>query len=387
MDQKLSLIGAMGLGAGFMYVLDPEKGRRRRARVRDQVARAIDKTGDAVDTTSRDLRNRARGLVAEAKSLFRKDKALDEVLIERVRSKMGRVVSHPHSIQVTANQGRVTLRGPILEKEVHDLLKCVSSLRGVTGIDNQLEAHEQGSHIPGLQGGIARPGEQFEFLQANWAPAARLLAGAAGGALAFYGAKRGNLLGAAASILGVGLFARGLTNTEIKRLIGAGGGCAVDIQKTINISAPVERVFEFWTACENFPRFMRNVREVRKIHEGRYRWTVAGPAGAPVEWDAEVTEIEPDRILAWKSVPGSAIEHAGVIHFDPTADGGTRIDIKMSYNPPAGMVGHVIATLFGVSPKKEMDEDLARMKTMIETGKPPHDAAARRSSAREILVH
>jgi uncharacterized membrane protein len=47
----------------------------------------------------------------------------------------------------------------------------------------------------------------------------------------------------------------------------------------------------------------------------------------------------------------------------------------MSYNPPAGVLGHAIAELFGVDPKHEMDDDLMRMKSFIETGVHPHDAA------------
>ncbi|HWP45421.1 MAG TPA: SRPBCC family protein [Blastocatellia bacterium] len=388
MNRNRSLIGAMGLGAGLMYLFDPERGRRRRARVRDKMAHAINKTGNAIDVTSRDIRNRARGILAQAGSLIKEERVSDEVLVQRVRSKMGRIVSHPHSIQVTADNGRVTLRGPILEREVNDLLKCVTSLRGVSSVDNQLEPHAQSGHVPGLQGGVTRPGEPFELMQSNWSPSARLLAGTAGGALALYGARRGGVSGAAASALGIGLLARGLTNTDIKRLIGVGGGRrAVDIQKDINIAAPVERVFEFFTNCENFPHFMRNVRQVRKVGEDRYHWTVAGPAGISVEWDSEITKLEANRLLAWKSVTSSLIEHAGIIRFDPNPDGSTRVDIKMSYNPPAGVIGHVIATLFGANPKKELDEDLVRMKTMIETGKAPHDAADRQPLVSEASAH
>jgi uncharacterized membrane protein len=362
-------------------VLDPDRGRRRRARVRDKLAHAINKAGDSIDATSRDLRNRARGLVAESGSLLRRERVSDEVLIERVRSEVGRVVSHPHSIHVTANQGRVTLSGPILESEVNGLLGSVSSVRGVTGVENHLEIHERAGDVPGLQGGVARPGERFELMQANWSPTARLLVGAAGGALIFYGVKRRDALGTAASTLGAGLLTRGLTNIEMKRIVGTGGGRrAIDFQKTINIAAPVEQVFEFWANYENFPRFMTNVREVRDAGNGRSHWTVAGPAGVPVEWDAEITKLVPGEVLAWKSVPGSVVGNAGIIHFEPNDDGSTRVQIKLSYNPPAGAVGHAVATLLGSNPKKQMDEDLLRMKTLIETGVAPRDAAEKEAS-------
>ncbi len=121
---------------------------------------------------------------------------------------------------------------------------------------------------------------------------------------------------------------------------------------------------------------MRNVREVRDLGDGRSHWIVTGPAGTEVEWDATITRLESNKVLAWKTVPGSIVEHAGIIHFQPNPDGSTRVHIRLSYNPPAGALGHVVASLFGADPKSEMDEDLVRMKTFIETGKLPRDAAA-----------
>jgi hypothetical protein len=220
-DQSLTLIGGMGLGAALMYMLDPDRGRRRRALVRDQLAHAANILPDALDATTRDLSNRTRGLVAEVGSVFDSRETSDEVLMERVRSKMGRVVSHPHALKVTANQGSITLSGPILADEVEDLLRCVSSVQGVRGVENQLEVHGEAGGVPGLQGGRPRPGNRFELMQENWSPTARLLVGATGGVLAAYGIGRRDALGIGLGVIGLGLLAQGVTNTEIKRLLGA----------------------------------------------------------------------------------------------------------------------------------------------------------------------
>jgi len=141
----------------------------------------------------------------------------DEVLVERVRSKMGRIVSHPHAIGVSAYDGRVTLSGPILTKEVNKLIVCASSIPGVTGVENMLEAHENAGDVPGLQGGHSRSGRS-EFKQETWSPAAKFIAGATGGALLIYGAKHPKVLGAAAGVLGAGLIARSVSNTDPKRV-------------------------------------------------------------------------------------------------------------------------------------------------------------------------
>lgn len=147
-------------------------------------------------------------------------------------------------------------------------------------------------------------------------------------------------------------------------------------QKTIDVNAPLEQVFDTLTHYENFPQFMRNVREVKVREDGGSHWTVTGPAGMSVEWDAVTTKLEQNRLLAWRTVPGATVEHAGMIQFE-RVNGGTRLDIKMSYSPPAGVFGHVVAKLFGADPKSELNEDLLRMKTFLETGKAPRDAAAR----------
>jgi uncharacterized membrane protein len=366
----LAFVGGAGAGAAAMYLLDPDRGRRRRKLINDQLVRVWSRSDDVIGKTARDLRNRARGLLIEAQARLGGEEVSDEVLVARVRAKLGRVVSHPSAIEVTANQGRVTLRGPILAHEVHDLLAAVAAVRGVTEVDNQLKVHKQADGVPGLQGGGRRPGERFELLQENWSPTARLLASLAGGALAAYGAIRRGFPGAALGTLGLGLLARGLTNIELKRLVGLGGGRrAVDVQKTISINAPVDQVFALWSNYANFPRFMSNLREVRDLGDGRSHWVAQGPAGVPVEWDAVITRYEPNKVLAWKSVPGALVANAGIIRFEPTPGGGTRVDIKLSYNPPAGALGHAVALLFGADPKSEMDEDLVRFKSLIEEGK------------------
>jgi uncharacterized membrane protein len=377
-SDRLSLVAGVGFGAGLMFLLDPRAGRRRRALLRDKMAHAAHKTGDAAGTTARDLAHRATGVAAEARARLRHDEPSDQVLVERVRAELGRVVSHPRSIEVTAKDGQVRLAGPVLAHEVKPLTAAVTGVRGVRSVDNQLEAHERRTDLPSLQGGAARPGVRPELFRSNWSPTTRLMVGAAGALLAMFGLARREQAGVMGAVLvfGAGLLARGLTGLETERLFGIWAGRrAVDVQKTIRIAAPIERVFEFWTQFENFPQFMSRVREVRPAKGGRSHWVVSGPGGVPVSWDAEVTRLIPNRVIAWKSLPGALVAHAGIIRFDREPDGSTRVHIRMSYNPPAGAVGHGIAALLGSDPKHQMDEDLARMKTLIETGKPPRDAA------------
>src|SRR5436190_14701782 len=64
MNAGLALLSGAGLGAGLMYLFDPEMGRRRRALARDKAVRLGHEAQETADTVGRDLRNRAQGLAS-----------------------------------------------------------------------------------------------------------------------------------------------------------------------------------------------------------------------------------------------------------------------------------------------------------------------------------
>lgn len=367
-------IYGLGLGAGAMYLYDPEEGNRRRAMLRDQTIRSLNRTEDTIDKGSRDLSNRASGMIADMRSLLTHEQVSDETLAQRVRSKLGGagIVSHPRALNVTAQNGKIILSGPILADEVTPLLARVSSLRGVRGVENQLEVHQEPGDVPALQGAPA--GSNSARMRGVWTPGLRLLAASAGSMLTLSGMRRGGLMGTVRSAFGLGLLARGVTNRSWSHLVGLSGDAgAVTIHKGIKVNAPVEEVFGFWRNFANFPRFMSNVYEVHDLGNGRSHWTVAGPPGTPVEWDATITNIVPNQMIAWESVPGSQIMQAGLVRFAPAEERATHLNVQMSYTPPAGVLGHAVASFFGVNPKQSMDEDLVRFKSLIERGKTSTD--------------
>ncbi len=146
------VLGGLGLGAALMYVLDPERGKRRRALVRDKAVRLSRKASDRLDARSRDWRNRARGAAAEVKAMARSEEISDPVLEERVRAEIGRVVSNPGALEVSAAAGTVTLSGPVLASEVDDLLSAAHGVRGVDDVENRLQVYESAEGVPALQG-------------------------------------------------------------------------------------------------------------------------------------------------------------------------------------------------------------------------------------------
>lgn len=239
MNKALLFGTGLGIGTAAMFLLDPDRGKRRRALVRDKFALATRKTGECMEVTARDLRNRTRGTIAAIQSRLSSEQPDDSVLVDRVRAKVGRIVSHPAAIDVSAQDGDVTLGGPILAHEVPHLLSCVKWIHGVKDINNNLEVHEEAGNHPALQGGRERQGSRFELFQDNWSPTARLLAGAAGASLAAYGGMRRSALGAGLGAAGLLLTTRAITNTNFSDLanqaskqLHIGGSSTANVQPT-----------------------------------------------------------------------------------------------------------------------------------------------------------
>ena len=215
-------IGAvcLGVGATMMYMFDPNRGRTRRAKARDKAANLYNASGEAVSRTAQDLRNRAAGVASSTRSMWTSEPVSDEKLVARVRSKMGRYVSHPHAVNVEANHGQVTLSGSILGHEAARFLKCVKGIPGVESVEDRLDVHGTGGSDPNLQGESTRTGENWDFMNKNWSPTTRAMATAVGGGLLLYGIKSRSRIGKATSALGLGLLTRGITNREMSEIKG-----------------------------------------------------------------------------------------------------------------------------------------------------------------------
>ena len=370
-----AVIGA-GVGASLMFLLDPSRGARRRSLLRDRIVHGLHKTGDAAGSTFRDVSHRLTGVAAGARRLVSRGGVSDEVLEARVRARLGRYSSHPAAIRVTPEDGVVTLDGDVLRQEYAAIISATAATRGVLDIVDRLAVHDSAEGVPSLQGGVARRGDRPDFLQTRWAPATRCTVATAGATVLAYGLGRRDAAGAGLALVGTAMLLRSITNLETRRLIGIGAGRrAVDVQKTITINAPVDLVFEQWADVERFPALTSHVLEVRPTRvEGQTHWTVTGPI-RPIEFDAEITELIPDELIAWRTVEGSAVQHAGIVRFEPSGEDATRVDVRVSYNPPGGALGDAAAAMFHRDLRSQLDDDLLRLKSFLETGQPAHDAA------------
>jgi uncharacterized membrane protein len=315
-------------GAILMYMLDPERGRARRAYTTDKIRDVGHQTGSRLGNAWHGLGSRIGGAV--------------ESVAE----------SASHLAEAARPDGGARL----------------AERWGRSAGDTMARAGEAASEAGGrMRQSLAGRGD--------WAPAARGTAVLGGGILGLYGLLRRSPLGLALGLAGLALLARGAINQPLGGMLRARAlGQTIDFEKTIQIDAAPDDVYDMWTNYENFPRFMSHVAEVRDLGRGRSHWVVKGPAGSEYEWDSVLTEQSRPNRLAWHSEAGADLPNSGSVQFEPYR-GGTRATVRMSYSPPAGVLGHGIATLLGADPKRQMDDDLARMKALIERGALPQDMA------------
>lgn len=144
---------------------------------------------------------------------------------------------------------------------------------------------------------------------------------------------------------------------------------AIAVTQTITINVTPAELYGFWKNVENLPLFMEHLESVSNVSERISHWVAKAPAGASVEWDAEIVDDRPQRRLGWRTLPNSQVTHEGMVSFEPAIAGrGTVVRVEMLYVPPAGKVGVWIARLFGEEPALQVGDDLRRLKQLLETG-------------------
>lgn len=201
--------------------------------------------------------------------------------------------------------------------------------------------------------------------------------GLAAAALLAWGMRRGPVTRLITMTIGGGLLYKLATgHSPIERLSGMmpsqgemGDGGEIYLTRTITVNAPPEEIYRFWRRLENLPRFMQHLENVEQLDDRRSHWTAVGPAGTRVSWDAEIVRDEPGRELAWQSMPGATVTNRGVVMFRPAAGGqSTEIEVRMEYRPPAGRLGSAIARMFGEEPQVQVEDDLQRLRRMVDAG-------------------
>ena len=143
-----ALLAGLGLGAALMYVLDPKRGARRRALIRDQATSALRTGRREFRHRTADLKHRAEGAMAELRGRLREKSVDDDQLAERIRAELGHHVTLPSALDVSAHDGIVTLAGRVPRAELPDVLATARKVRGVEQVRDELQVLEQFSGTP-----------------------------------------------------------------------------------------------------------------------------------------------------------------------------------------------------------------------------------------------
>ena len=139
------------------------------------------------------------------------------------------------------------------------------------------------------------------------------------------------------------------------------------VQESIEVQAPIQDVYSYWSNFENFPRFMENIEEVRMTGEDTSHWKVKGPLGTSVEFDAKTTEMNPDQGVGWNTIDGQVMT-SGEIRFQEVQPDRTQVEVTMNYaDPPGGKAGELVANILS-DPEKSMSQDLENFAGIVERG-------------------
>lgn len=143
----------------------------------------------------------------------------------------------------------------------------------------------------------------------------------------------------------------------------------IHFTRSFTINRQPDVVYGFWRKLENLPRFMRHLESVEVLDDRRSRWRAKAPAGMHVSWDAEIVDDQPNERLAWRSIEGSTIPNRGSVRFVPAPGArGTEVHVDLEYAVPGGRLTSLLAKLFGEEPEQQVDDDLRRLKQLLEAG-------------------
>ncbi|GAA4681721.1 hypothetical protein GCM10023215_14420 [Pseudonocardia yuanmonensis] len=143
----------------------------------------------------------------------------------------------------------------------------------------------------------------------------------------------------------------------------------MDLHATTTIRRPRSEVYAYWVVFENLPTFMEHLDSVRTVPGRASHWVASAPFGTTVEWDAEVDEEIVDQVIAWHSVGEPEVPNRGRVSFVAAPDGeSTEVHVALTYDLPGGAIGKAAAKWFGEEPHQQLDDDLRRLKQVLETG-------------------
>lgn len=351
MSRMKNLITAAGLGAVAMYFLDPERGQQRRQVVKQRTDKLSKEVNHFWDATSRDISNRVVGLKYELQHAADDEPIPDDILEQRVRSRIGHAVANPRTIEVTAHEGKITLSGTALEREMDRLIAAVWATRGVFGVENQMEVVP----VPDIE----------KIAPSSSDDLTRNTCSLAGSALMLAGLKRRGKLRAGLALAGGVLLARGLWQ-EGKGLTGSD----VTAENVILIDAPQDEVFALLADFRQYAQFLPGIESVEDLGAGRFQWNAhlerAEVVVLNLKWVTVVEEVIPGERISFRGEDGSSFMESGCFELQPGPAGATQVTGRLKYRLPGGQFAQMAAAAVGFDAGSILQSGLRNMKTTLE---------------------
>ena len=329
-----ALTGAVS-AAGVMYYFDAGSGRDRRTRLGERAASVARRGLSRLQDASLGLANRLTGRTTAL------------LLAERVRARVGHIVTHPSAIHVEAAEDRtVRLTGAVLAWELQPLREAVSAVAGIGRVVAELAVFESAERVRALLGETVTPTSASDT-QAETSTAVRLLL-------------------------------RSVAPAPRRRRALRSRGPSVEISRTLRVAAPVEGVYAALRQPEKLVGVVPPLRALRHREKGATQWTLSDPEGWRVECSAELTERQPNRQIAWRSTVDSPVALWGMLWLEPLEGGQTLLQLYISCRLPPGRTGAALQCLAGFGSRQELTENLTRLRRYLEAAgsSPPQGNAA-----------
>jgi uncharacterized membrane protein len=181
---------------------------------------------------------------------------------------------------------------------------------------------------------------------------------------------------------GIGLFGLGLGLAAIAKLtlspraLHLPDANRITVRRGVTIRRAPEEVYRFWRDLSNLPLFMRHLASVTEI-DGHASFCARGPLHSELEWEAEIVADRPNERIAWRSLEGATLPNHGQVEFRWASRGrGTEVHVELGFEPPLGRLGKAVASLFEPVPEHQLEDDLRRLKQILETGEIVHSDAS-----------
>lgn len=148
---------------------------------------------------------------------------------------------------------------------------------------------------------------------------------------------------------------------------------AGSVQKTMTVRRSPEEIYNFLRDFSNFPKFMKEIAEIKVSSPTLSHWRVKLEYLPDAEWEVKIVEDRARELISWSSLKDSIVAQSGVVYLKPSpkAHFGTEVTYSIEYAIPGGKAVELITKLVGEDPDTLVIRTLRALRAYLETGEVP----------------